>query len=199
MSSYSLPPPLGAKKSSLSGAPVRDSLAKETGSRKKSILSRAHCCQLELSLHTDVYTRKQKSTWPPWPERLIFRYDCQNLYDVSKAHSASWVMNPFTGVDSDVFGEWRWVGYQHLHWKIRVCSPTLVNWKHWSGLGQPPQGPVVSPQGAKERASEAGGADCWKGWCLYTSPSKEKLDLPGNAKLWRLTMSHLCKMVYSLK
>lgn len=66
-------------------------------------------------------------------------------------HSDPWGTDPFPGVDSDgsVWGTEVGWGYQHPDLEKEFVASSLETGN--TGLSQPPQGTLVSPQGDEER------------------------------------------------
>lgn len=123
----------------LSGAPDTCEMVLSRGlgtHRRRILLSRAHCSQLELRLHTVIFTSKKlKGAGHLGLRRPAFLgYACLNQHDASKSPALApkaWIL--FL-VWTPMSGEQKWGGATSIPiWKKRgVCSQQPGNWKHWS-------------------------------------------------------------------
>lgn len=98
--------------------PVRRSCREDEEPRRRVLLGRAHCNQLESRLHTVIFTpRSQTELATQGLGRPVFLRDvCLNQHDASESPA----LPPLPGVDSDgsVVGRQRWGG-----------APSIPVWK----------------------------------------------------------------------
>lgn len=170
----------------LSGAPNTCEMVLSRGlgtHRRRVLLGRTYCSQLELRLHTVIFTPKsQKELATTGLGRPVFlkharltQHDLQRapLWPLGRG-SFSWCRLWWVSL-----GNRGGVGLPASRFGKRVCSQQPGNWKHWS---QPTSSghPGFSPRRWGEMMPATGWTDHWKGWCGCTLRSEEKLDLPGN-------------------